>query len=305
MPRSILSQGEIDALLQGSAAKPRSDAFLNVLKQAFFSALAHLDRPLAEAAVDGPYVERLEHSLAQVVSSTAFVVAAELGSHELLLLVPAHDLDKLAQELADTTLETVEHMAQAWVSYLAGTLGVAYTVYKGQKVYLAGLPVPAGANHLVRCFLQSDQERLEFCVLIQNFSALELLAEQLGSTPGLRPAKQGAKKGQLIKGPEFAVSTAVFTPIGELSEVPTEQGLSLLEDIDLTITVELGRTTLTLSEILELKPQSVVKLEKIAGEPVDVYVNNNRVAKGEVVVLDENFGVRILEIIPKSQRVRE
>ena len=84
-----------------------------------------------------------------------------------------------------------------------------------------------------------------------------------------------------------------------------KQGLGLLEDIDLTITVELGRTTLTLNEILDLKPQSVIELDRIAGEPVDVYVNNNRVARGEVVVLDDNFGVRILEIVPKSQRTRE
>jgi flagellar motor switch protein FliN/FliY len=108
-----------------------------------------------------------------------------------------------------------------------------------------------------------------------------------------------------MKGPELAVGKAVFTPIGDLGHVENKQGLGLLEDIDLTITVELGRTTLTLNEILDLKPQSVIELDRIAGEPVDVYVNNNRVARGEVVVLDDNFGVRILEIVPKSQRTRE
>lgn len=109
----------------------------------------------------------------------------------------------------------------------------------------------------------------------------------------------------LVKGEEVAVSRAVSTPIGELSQLDKEQGLHLLEDIELTITVELGRTTMTLQEILELKPQSVIELESLAGEPVDVYVNDSRVARGEVVVLDDNFGVRILEILPKAQRLRE
>ncbi len=109
----------------------------------------------------------------------------------------------------------------------------------------------------------------------------------------------------MVKGTEVEVSKAVFTPIGELDHVEQEQELRLLEDIDLTITVELGRTTLTLKEILELKPQSVIRLEKLAGEPVDVFVNNNKVARGEVVVLEDNFGVRILEIVPKSKRVQE
>jgi flagellar motor switch protein FliN len=72
--------------------------------------------------------------------------------------------------------------------------------------------------------------------------------------------------------------------------------LDLLLDIPLEIVVELGRTKKKISEVLELTSGSIVELDKMAGEPVDVYVNNKLIAKGEVVVIEEHFGVRIKEI---------
>jgi flagellar motor switch protein FliN len=73
--------------------------------------------------------------------------------------------------------------------------------------------------------------------------------------------------------------------------------LPLLLDIPLEVVVELGRTKKKISEVLELTSGSIVELDKMSGEPVDVYVNGKLVAKGEVVVIDEHFGVRIKEII--------
>ncbi|RHW33314.1 flagellar motor switch protein FliN [Neobacillus notoginsengisoli] len=76
-----------------------------------------------------------------------------------------------------------------------------------------------------------------------------------------------------------------------------DMNLDLLLDIPLEIVVELGRTKKKISEVLELTSGSIVELDKMAGEPVDVYINNKLIAIGEVVVIDEHFGVRIKEII--------
>jgi flagellar motor switch protein FliN len=86
----------------------------------------------------------------------------------------------------------------------------------------------------------------------------------------------------------------------EKNELTLEEpmNMQLLLDIPLEIVVELGRTKKKISEVLELTSGSILDLEKMAGEPVDVYVNNKLVAKGEVVVIDEHFGVRITEISP-------
>jgi flagellar motor switch protein FliN len=82
-------------------------------------------------------------------------------------------------------------------------------------------------------------------------------------------------------------------------ELTMEQSMNLplLLDIPLEVVVELGRTKKKISEVLELTSGSIVELDKMSGEPVDVYVNNKLVAKGEVVVIEEHFGVRIKEII--------
>ena len=79
--------------------------------------------------------------------------------------------------------------------------------------------------------------------------------------------------------------------------------LQLLMDIDLPITIELGRTKMMIKDILKLGPGSIVELDKLSGEPVDLFVNNKKFAAGEVVVIDENFGVRLTEIIQVDERL--
>lgn len=79
-------------------------------------------------------------------------------------------------------------------------------------------------------------------------------------------------------------------------------GLSRVRDIPLEVTVELGRTHLLIKDILDLNAGSIIELDKIAGEPVDLFANGLLVARGEVVVIDDNFGVRVTEIITASER---
>ncbi len=80
-------------------------------------------------------------------------------------------------------------------------------------------------------------------------------------------------------------------------EMVSAESISLIRDVPLEVTVELGRTNKSISDILEFAPGTIIELDKIAGEPIDVLVNGKFVAKGEVVVIEESFGVRIMEII--------
>lgn len=81
------------------------------------------------------------------------------------------------------------------------------------------------------------------------------------------------------------------------------RNLDMLMDIPLKVTVELGRTKRTIKEILELSAGSVIELDKLAGEPVDIHVNEKLMAKGEVIVIDENFGVRVTDILSPKDRL--
>ena len=74
-------------------------------------------------------------------------------------------------------------------------------------------------------------------------------------------------------------------------------GIGMLGDVDLDVRIELGRTQMLVDDVLRLSPESVVELDKAAGDPVDIYVNGRHVARGEVLVLNENFCVRVSEIV--------
>ncbi len=80
--------------------------------------------------------------------------------------------------------------------------------------------------------------------------------------------------------------------------------LSMILDIPVQLTVELGRTRIPLKQILQLAPGSVVELETLAGEPMDVLVNGYLIAQGEVVVVNEKFGIRLTDIVTPSERMR-
>lgn len=103
------------------------------------------------------------------------------------------------------------------------------------------------------------------------------------------------------------VSGAAFSELEEPAHRYNDGGgnLDMLMDIPLDVTVELGRSRQPIKDILSLSQGSVVELDKLAGEPVDVLVNQKPVAKGEVVVIDENFGVRITEILSPRERVAQ
>lgn len=83
----------------------------------------------------------------------------------------------------------------------------------------------------------------------------------------------------------------------DINMLQSQENINLIKDVPLEVTVELGRTHKSISEILEFAPGTIVELDKIAGEPIDVLVNGKYVAKGEVVVIEESFGVRVTEII--------
>lgn len=122
--------------------------------------------------------------------------------------------------------------------------------------------------------------------------------------------------GQLYANPEVAAtySAAPSRPVNvqpvqfadfshQTSVHADETNMNLLLDIPLRVTVELGRTHKQIKDILELAQGSIIELDKLAGEPVDILVNNKLIAKGEVVVIDENFGVRVTDIVNHLDRI--
>ncbi|MDR1916554.1 MAG: flagellar motor switch protein FliN [Synergistaceae bacterium] len=104
--------------------------------------------------------------------------------------------------------------------------------------------------------------------------------------------------------PPVDVKPVEFAQLGGSEFAGSPGNIDLIVDIPVRITVELGRTRKTIGEVLALGPGSVVELNKMAGEPVDVLVNGKLIARGEVVVIDESFGIRVTEVVSKAERIR-
>ncbi len=102
-----------------------------------------------------------------------------------------------------------------------------------------------------------------------------------------------------------AAQPAVFEQFGGGAEKVAPQGFDMILDIPVALTVQLGRTKISIRNLLQLAHGSVVELDGLAGEPMDVLVNGTLIAQGEVVVVNEKFGIRLTDIITPQERMRK
>ena len=105
---------------------------------------------------------------------------------------------------------------------------------------------------------------------------------------------------------EVEAKTAEFPEFDESTKrgFAGDEKLEFLKDLQLNVYIELGRAKMQIKDILELERGYVIELEKLASEPVDVYVNNKKIAEGEVVVIDKHFGIRITNLLDTAERIK-
>jgi flagellar motor switch protein FliN len=132
-------------------------------------------------------------------------------------------------------------------------------------------------------------------------------APAAAAAPGPEPVAEAPAPGddrRLRPVPVPVAQPVSFPSLDDLPSAPGGSDISLLLDVPLQVTVELGRTQMRIRNVLELVPGSIIELDKLAGEPVDVLVNGKQIARGEVVVIDEEFGVRITDVASQAKRLR-
>jgi flagellar motor switch protein FliN/FliY len=135
------------------------------------------------------------------------------------------------------------------------------------------------------------------------FARLAEEAAQAGSDLGLGAMAQvDSEPAQSEPRQRPTVSPVQFAPLGPSAPTAPASNVQLLLDVSMQVTVELGRAQVTVARLLELTPGSVIELDRLAGEPLDVLVNGKLIARGEVVVVDENFGIRITEVLPPRRQ---
>lgn len=138
------------------------------------------------------------------------------------------------------------------------------------------------------------------------------MAEQVGTSGGVEDDPWAAALAEQAVAASAPASMAapnagesVFKPLDKGAPSGNMRDLEMIMNIPVKLTVELGRTRITIKQLLELAQGSVIELEGLAGEPMDILINGYLIAQGEVVVVDDKYGIRITEIITPSERVQK
>jgi flagellar motor switch protein FliN len=134
---------------------------------------------------------------------------------------------------------------------------------------------------------EAAEPTMEELAMMQNASA--------------QPAQQMAEE---LNSQINRVHVKEFEQLSRAPQPPQQQNIDLLLDVTLPVSIELGRTAMSIENVLNLGPGSVVELDRLAGEPVDLLVNEKLIAWGEVVVVDENFGIRITSMVSPQDRIK-
>jgi flagellar motor switch protein FliN/FliY len=130
-----------------------------------------------------------------------------------------------------------------------------------------------------------------------------MAAEWAAALAEAQPSSGGNVASE-ISSPAEQVAPASFTNFSPTSNAGAGNDINMILDIPVQLTVELGRTRIPIKHILQLAQGSVVELDALAGEPMDVLVNGYLIAQGEVVVVNDKFGIRLTDIVTPSERMR-
>lgn len=174
------------------------------------------------------------------------------------------------------------------------------------------LPIPF-AKGLVKSILnvQSGTQESEPVRVIQPQATVQPVIQPIEQPQQMAPpqpnyqynAPQVNYEPEPVQRQPVNVQPVQFQSLEDAHYANHKENIGLIMDVPLQVTVELGRATRMIRDILEFGPGSIVELDKLAGEPVDILVNSKIIAKGEVVVIDESFGVRITDIVHPSKRL--
>jgi flagellar motor switch protein FliN len=196
----------------------------------------------------------------------------------------------------DAVLELSNQIASSFALALSGEIGMQVAMSPSSiTVYPADT---AGATGLMTAKLRIEGKADTTIALLVPDSLYQQMVQPNVAGPA---AGSGADpSGSFSDGHTFDSTYQEAAPAGRNQK----ENIDLLLDVDLDVSIELGRATLSIKRILELAPGSIVELDRIAGEPVDLLVNDKVVAKGEVVVIDESFGIRIISLVSPEERIK-
>jgi len=227
--------------------------------------------------------------------------------------------------VAEATNQIVGAQSTFWTEELQ--VSISFGNAQGRLQELADFDAPLGEMIEVKYNMSISDWGEEPLVKLIPKGVLELISSASGGEGSVEQEMAQAGFNAAMGGGSSAPSHDIGMPQSGGSQAPQQtarsvqfdefeggrtyigsendpKNLDLLMDISLPVTIELGRTQMLIKDVLEIGPGSVIELQKLSGEPVDLYINEKRFALGEVVVIDENFGIRITELLSVEDRIK-
>ncbi|HQP47454.1 MAG TPA: flagellar motor switch protein FliN [Spirochaetota bacterium] len=230
-------------------------------------------------------------------------------------LMMGDDSGSAPMDLSEAHLSTIQEFVNQMLSSCATQFsdkigrGIGTTPPDVSVANSAGELRMPGSGELAKITYNISIESMvnsKFYHILELPLASDLARSTMGSGSGMQQQQYQQVPQQHVQQqmqPQVGISPVKFPPLGEGLPPGVGPNINLLLDVKLALTVELGRTTMLVKDILGLGEGSIIELDKLAGEPVDLLVNGKLIARGEVVVIDENFGVRVTDIVSPAERL--
>ena len=271
-----------------------------------------------KASLGGQLVQ-VNMSMQEGLSGENVFVISASGALQLFNLATGQGGQDVTDMVLNTTSQTMEQMYAAAASSLSARLNktVKFSEARAQLAHAnTELTLPT-STALAKLTYNLKIEGKE-AIAITHVMPLKLARDIVNFSMGIGADMSfraemdlgGAMDGRSSQDAMIAPGQKGAAPVeypqlnpGMGHHGQTANNISMLMDVQMQLSVELGRASKKISEILSFGEGSIIELDKLAGEPVDVLVNNKKIARGEVVVIDENFGVRVTEIVSPSSRI--
>lgn len=329
MSDSVLSQDELDALLQGTSlenndsnnlSKQEEAAIIGVFQNIGIAQANVLGQLLSTSVqfenvsiLSGAKPKIIEDMTTTLVGNRSSITGNMTGTWAIVapentvLKVTNHMLSAESTEISNEVVvafgEAISTLLASDVKVLSERLktSLSPSLVETQR-YDNGDAFIDGSGALSRVALHVNIDGASYTYyIVSSINFMKNIAKIL--SPASPESSQTTQSNNNTMNSTINMTPAQFQQFSPTAQVEPLDNLALLLDVPMRVTVELGRTRMTIKDILNLGEGSIVELEKLAGEPVDVLVNDKLIALGEVVVIDENFSVRVTKVVTPMERI--
>jgi len=281
---------------------------------------AQLSNPEVIITSAAEYIKDLPENIVQVNANitegypgTHLYIVTEDAAKQIASLMMAQEEGEITDMALSAISEAFNQMSGSASNVLEEKTGATLKIGDIKAELKKGgseLQLPEGSFVRIRYSFTSNGSTSFIDEVFDEQSAKGLATASLSKKGGLAAAPSAGagvfeQTAQPASQPQQAVGAqpVQFAQLTPTQQQPVQGNIGLLMDVSMQLTVELGRTKMLIKDILAMGEGTIVELDKLAGEPVDLLVNGKLIAKGEVVVIDENFGVRVTDIISPAERI--